>query len=102
VPFEVVYSVCLSSMRSPPLFAAVRPVCAAVHSTRLCAPLSAAVCHDVCPSVCRYTHEYGVKKERFNHSLFLVFFQCIGNAAFALACTNSWALCKRLSAQKRR
>jgi len=32
-----------------------------------------------------YTHEYGEKKERFNHSLFLVFFQCIGNAVFALA-----------------
>lgn len=36
----------------------------------------------------RYTHEYGEKKERFNFSLFLVFFQCIGNAIFALARTK--------------
>lgn len=32
-----------------------------------------------------YTHEYGEKKERFQYSMFLVFFQCIGNAAFAVA-----------------
>ena len=35
--------------------------------------------------VVRYTHEYGPKKERFRFSLFLVFFQCIGNAVFAIA-----------------
>ena len=37
----------------------------------------------------RYTHEYGEKKEKFNQSLFLVFFQCIGNPVFAAARTNS-------------
>jgi hypothetical protein len=81
-PLRAALSVCLSSVTY------LRCLLLWVRCLR-CRPLvCAAVCHCVCPSVCRYTHEYGVKKERFNHSLFLVFFQCIGNAAFALARTN--------------
>lgn len=51
--------------------------------------LTARRCHSALHAHCRYTHEYGEKKEKFNQSLFLVFFQCIGNAAFAFARTNT-------------
>lgn len=56
-------------------------MCCAVRSLP---SLASAVTVVVCR---RYTHRYGVKQEKFDQSLFLVFFQCIGNAIFALVCT---------------